>query len=187
MVRKKRILIDLDDTLNRLVTKWLSVYNKEFNDSLCKEDILSWDIVSYVKPEAKDHFFKYVVEPDFFLDMDVQPNAIEVTKKLAENYELFVVTAYSPEACLSKHRWLRENFPHIPEQNILFCKSKGIIRADFMIDDGLHNIEDFVKANPNGIPIVFDAPWNRNVGGKYVRAKDWQEVWEWFFEFENQL
>lgn len=187
MARKQRILIDLDDTLNELVTKWLSIYNNEFQDTLCKEDIHSWDIINYLKPEARGKFFNYLREPDFFLDVAVQPNAPEVTKRLAEKYELFVVTSYCPEACLAKYLWLRKNFPHISADNIVFCRTKGIIRADFMIDDGLHNIEDFLKTNPNGVPMIFDAPWNRNVGGKYVRAKDWVEVLEWFFEFEHQL
>lgn len=187
MGRRKRLLIDLDDTLSDLVSKWLSVYNEEFNDNLCKEDIKSWEIVSYVKPEAVEKFFKYLQEPTFFESVDVKPYAQEVTERLVKRYELFVVTAYCPEACLAKCKWLRNNFPHIPEQNIVFCRDKGIIKADFMIDDGIHNIEDFKKTNPHGLPIVFDAPWNRYVGGKYIRAKDWIEVEEWFIELENQL
>lgn len=187
MARKKRILVDLDETLNQLVKKWLSVYNDEFQDHLRRDEIPTWNILEHVKPEARDRFFDYLKEPGFFKDLDIQPNAQEVTKWLSEKYELFVVTAYCPEACLDKYRWVRKNFSHIHASNIVFCRTKGIIRADFMIDDGLHNIEDFVKTNPNGVPMIFDAPWNRNVGGKYVRAKDWAEVREWFFEFEHQL
>jgi 5'-nucleotidase len=187
---KKKIGIDCDDVLNCLVEKWLQDYNIEYNDNLQKEDIKSWDIVSYTKPECGDKIYKFLGQPNFFRNLDIKPNAQEVTKWLSEFYDLYIVTAYDRRACKDKAEWIMEHFPHIPEKNIIFCNHKGLLKLDYLIDDGFHNIVDFYKTNPYGTGIIFDEPWNRDIENKeaYHRAEDWLIIQDGFrLALENEL
>jgi 5'-nucleotidase len=175
-INKLKIGIDLDDVLNCLVDKWISDYNITYNDNLEKENIKSWDINKYVKPECGDNIYKLLNRPNFFLNLDVKLYAQEVTKWLSEHYDLFIVTAYDYRSCKDKAQWLEKYFPHVPIKNLIFCNHKGLLKLDYIIDDGVHNILDFSKTNSYKRAIIFDAPWNRYLGKKYRRAKDWLDV-----------
>jgi 5'(3')-deoxyribonucleotidase len=173
---RKKIGIDLDDTLNCLVDKWIQDYNRDYLDNLQKENIKSWDIASYTKPNCRTKIYTYLWQPNFFRNLDIKPYAQEVTKWLSDYYDLYIITAYDRRACKDKAEWAMEHLPHIPEKNIIFCNHKGLLQLDYLIDDGGHNILDFYKTNPNSTGIVFDAPWNRYLGKEYHRVKNWKEI-----------
>ncbi len=175
---KKTMIIDLDSTLNQLDVKWISDYNKEYNDNLTREDMACWEIHTYVKPECGKDIYKYLFQPNFFRNLDIQPDAKEVTKWLQQFVDIHIVTAYSASTCVDKVAWVEKHLPHIDSRNIVFCNNKGLIKAHYMIDDGSHNILDFYKTNPCGIPIIYDAPWNRNIGRDFIRCKNWLEIKE---------
>lgn len=52
----------------------------------------------------------------------------------------------------------------------MLCGNKNIIKADIMIDDGIHNLESF-----EGMKILFDAPHNRNEN-RFIRVMNWEEI-----------
>jgi len=181
--KKKILLLDLDDTLNKLVPRWLQFYNKDFNDNLQIENIKSWDICNYVKPTCGHKIYDYLLLPDLFRDLDIQPNAYEVTKWLLNYVDIYIVTSYIYQTCVDKVKWIKKHLPHIDTNNIVFCNNKGLIKADYIIDDGDHNILDFQKTNLLGLPIIFDMPWNRDFKDKYnksLRVKNWIEIQELF-------
>jgi 5'-nucleotidase len=176
-MNKKIIAIDLDEVLNNLHSDWLDVYNLEFNDNMKASDIHSWAIDEYVKPEAKNKIMDYLLEPGFFLGLGIKPHAQEITEWLSSYYELYIVTAYHPYVCRDKADWVEKHFPHIGTKNIIFCNNKGLIIADYLIDDGGHNVEAFTSGNP----LLFDASWNKYLGDKYLRVKNWVDIERYFF------
>jgi 5'(3')-deoxyribonucleotidase len=171
--------IDLDSTLNCLDTRWICErYNNDYHDNLTREDMIRWEVHTYVKQECGNKIYDYLLEPKFFRKLDIKPYAQEVTKWLSEYFDLYIVTAYHPKTCLDKAEWIEEYFPHIPQKNIIFCNSKGLIHTKFLVDDGGHNIVDFHNSNKSGTPIVFDAPWNRYLDKSFIRAYDWLDIKE---------
>jgi 5'(3')-deoxyribonucleotidase len=174
-VRKKRIAIDLDDTLNNLCDSWLPPYNKDYNDHLKRENLVKWKIDELVKPECGNKIYDYLREPGFFKNLNIQPEAKEVTEWLVKYYDIQIVTAYFPESCVDKADFIKIQLPHIDPKNIIFCNDKSWIKADYMIDDGAHNILGF-----EGQGIVVDAPYNRFLGNQYPRVYTWQDIKIWF-------
>jgi 5'(3')-deoxyribonucleotidase len=88
-----------------------------------------------------------------------------------EGYEIFIVTdPFTRMAFKSKYDWLQENFPFIDKKNYIFTANKSSIGLDFLIDDGIHNLEVF-----SGIPLLYDAPYNRK-SEKFFRVKNWQDI-----------
>jgi 5'-nucleotidase len=170
MNKRLKVGFDLDSTLNTLDTDWLAVYNRDYNDSLTRDDIVRWEIDTIVKPECGRKIFDYLKQPGFFANLGVREHAYEVTQRLIEYFDIYIVTAYYPSSCLDKCNWISKNLPHIPLDNIIFINNKGLLRLDALVDDGGHNITAFAKNNPDGVPLLFDAPWNRYLADEYIRT-----------------
>ena len=184
--KKKDLLLDLDSCLNNLDEVWISKYNEDYQDNLTREDIIRWETHTIVKPECGHKIYDYLLLPNFFRDLGIQPNAYRVTKWLQQYVDIHIVTAYTPTTCVDKCEWLKHYLSHIEQKNIIFCNNKGLLKADYCIDDGGHNIEDFNKTNPCGLPIIFEAPWNRYLKNKFIRANGWLEIQEVFEEIFGQ-
>jgi 5'-nucleotidase len=173
---RKKIGIDLDTTLNNLEEVWLERYNKDYNDNLTPEDMIDWDVTKYVKPECGTKMFQYLWEPGFFRNLSIKPHAREVCEFLNQYYDLYIVTACHPKAVLDKWEWVQEHLPFMDYRHFIPLTDKSLIQMDYLIDDGPHNIEAF----KNGVPIVIDMPYNRHLGYRYIRCRDWVDVLMFF-------
>lgn len=168
---KKVVAIDQDQVLADLLTVWLERYNQNYDDNLTNEDIESWSIDKYVKCGKKIYDY---LDYDLFRNLPVIKHSQEVVKMLLEKYEVFITTTATtiPKTLNAKLEWLNEYFPFIPNSNIVLCGSKSIIKADLMIDDGIHNLESF-----DGWGLLFDAPHNRKET-RFLRVRNWKEIGE---------
>lgn len=54
-----KICIDIDGVVNNLPEAVIEVYNEDYNDHLTIDDITAYNIENFVKPEAKENFYKY--------------------------------------------------------------------------------------------------------------------------------
>ena len=175
-MKRLTIGIDLDDTLNCLSNRWIDVYNKEYSDNLPLTDIKSWDIANYVKPECGKDIFKFLHIPGFFRNLDIKPHAIEVVRWLCEHYDVYIVSAAHYAVTGDKGAWLEEFFPFINYQNVIFCTNKSLMKLDYLIDDGSHNLETFT-----GQGLLFDSHHNQTEN-RFPRMKNWLEIKEYFEE-----
>lgn len=178
---KKKLGLDLDSCLNNLEEKWLSDYNKDYNDNLTPEDLLTWDTYKYVKPECGIKIYDYLVQPGYFRNLEPKFYTEEVVQWLSEYFELYIVTAYKAHTCMDKVGFIKEYYPCIKEENIIFLNDKGLITLDYLVDDGPHNIEAF-----QGQGIVMDMAYNRYLGEKYPRMNDYLDVEAYFYNILKQ-
>ena len=176
-MEKKKLGIDLDDTLNNLCAHWVELYNKDYNDTLTEFDC--WDVVSCVKPECGVRIYDYLLTPGLFYNLEIKPNAVEVIDYLLEYFDIYIVTAYKPETCMDKVNWLKKYLPNINHNNVIFMNNKSLLNLDYLIDDGGHNIQSFKQTG-----IIFDMPHNRNMVNDgffdYIRVNNWLEIKELF-------
>lgn len=179
LTRKKGVVgVDQDWVLAKLTHKWVKVYNTIFNDNLRVEDINTWDIVQHVKPEAKDYMLNILNLHKFYRDLEIMEDSQRVLEKLSKDYEIIIVTdPFTRMSFKSKFDWLGERFPFIPTKNYVFTGNKSIIKADFLIDDGVHNLEGF-----DGHGLLFDAPYNREED-RFYRVMNWQDI-EHLFDYK---
>jgi len=82
-VKKGIIAVDQDYVLAKLTEKWLKYYNTIFNDNLKPEDIKTWDITKYVKPEAKEYMLNILNIHKFYRDLEVVEDSKRVLKNLS--------------------------------------------------------------------------------------------------------
>lgn len=175
MENRKIIAVDQDWVLAKLNDKWIKYYNVIFNDSLKVEDLKDWDVTKYVKEDAKPYILNILNLHKFYRNLDVVVDSQRVLKKLTESYKIIIVTdPFTRMSFKSKYDWLVENFPFIPTNNFVFTGDKSVIKADYLIDDGIHNLEAFT-----GTGLLFDAPYNRQEK-RFTRVMNWQDIEHYF-------
>lgn len=167
----KTIAVDQDWVLAKLNHKWLRVYNTIFNDNLTVEDVKDWDITKFVKPEAKDYMLNILNIHKFYRDLEVVEDSQRVLEQLSKTYNIIIATdPFTRMSFKSKYDWLCEHFPFIEPRNFIFTGNKGAIYADYLIDDGAHNLERF-----KGKGLLFDGPHNRH-REEFFRVKGWNDI-----------
>lgn len=174
--------IDLDCTLNNLIDEWISRYNADYNDNLAMPT--KWDFSDKVKPECGKKIYEYLHEPGFFYNLNIQKDATEVLKWLYDNYDVYIVTAYTSDVCHDKTEWVKKYLPFFDVEKILFCNKKGLLNIDYLIDDGPHNIKDFKQ-----VGIIYDYPYNQDLDPlKYPnRVHNWAEIKKFFQNNKDSL
>lgn len=171
----KKIGLDLDSTLNNLIDVWVDLYNTDYNDNL--KSFSNWNNHNDVKPECGMKIYDYLNILGLFYNLDIAKDARDVVEFLSKHYELYIVTAYIPETCMDKVKWVKKHLPNFNTKNIVFINKKNILNLDYLIDDGPHNIEEF-----NGVGIVYDRLYNRYLGDDYPRVKNWKDVEKYFIK-----
>ena len=151
-------------------------YNKHYGEQITTADLAGkwlWDVVSRDRHPVLDSHLR---SEDFFEVLEVMPESQRVMRRLQMNYEVYIATAAMevPTSFQQKYRWLEKHFPFIPSSHIVYCGDKGILRADYLIDDNPRQLRRF-----EGEGILFSSPHNVGVKG-YRRVKDWLEVEEMF-------
>src|ERR1700756_28810 len=168
----KRIAVDMDEVLADALGEHLTRYNRDHGEAITKGQLHGkwlWNIVSEDRHERLEGYLR---SEDFFENLPVVEDSQEVLEKLIEHYEIFIATAAMefPNSFGSKYRWLRRHFPFLPPTHFVFCGDKGILKADYLIDDQPRQLRRF-----SGEGILFTAPHNLGATG-YRRVDNWQEV-----------
>lgn len=175
---RKRIAIDMDETICDTMARHLDWYNQEFNQALTKADLMGTKIYHKVPAEHVARVRSYPDNPDFFVDIPPYENAIQVIQELSQHYDIFIATAAMehPTSFAPKYEWLVKYLPFLSPMNFIFCGNKGAVHADYLIDDSPRYFESFV-----GQGVLFTAPHNVNEVAD-VRVSNWLEVREYFVD-----
>ena len=158
------------------LSEHLRRYNQVFDEQIETADLWGkglWDVVTV---ERQENLREILHAEDFFEDLPVMPNAPEVMRDLAARFEVFVATSAMtvPTSFGPKYRWLQRHFSFLPPTHYVFCGDKGILRADYLIDDMPRNLLRFA-----GTGLLYSAPHNLATQG-FTRVADWQEVAAYF-------
>jgi 5'(3')-deoxyribonucleotidase len=168
----------MDEVMADAIAEHLLRYNRDYEEQLTVADLEGkwlWEVVSSDRHNALE---AYLRSEDFFEHLMVMPDAQRVMQRLQHNYEVFIATAAMeiPTSFAQKYRWLEKHFPFIPPSHIVYCGDKGILRADYLIDDNPRQLQRF-----QGTGILYSSPHNARVKG-FKRVKNWLEVEQLFLE-----
>ena len=165
----KTIAIDMDGVIADVYSQFITMHAEEFKEVKTLEEVYGLS-----EGDAFTNTFKYVRQKGFFINAPVIKNSQAVMLKLSEQYKIFIVSAAMefPNSLVEKQLWLNEHFPFISWQQMVFCGSKEIIRADIMIDDHFKNLNFFT-----GETILYTQPHNKLADdGKHKRVNNWLEI-----------
>lgn len=165
----ERIAVDMDGVLADTTEQFFLFDERDFGRRRTIEEVIGKP-ESVAFPKGKE----YVRTKDFFRTASVMNESQNILNELNGRYEIFVVSAATefPQSLLEKYEWLREHFPFITWQQIVFCGSKTIVEADMMIDDHFKNLDPF-----KGTTFLFSQPHNLLQNeGRHRRVNSWKEI-----------
>lgn len=169
----KRIAIDMDDVLAKTTHVIIDRINEIVQGQFTYEELLT--STSQYKQEFYNHYLthnSFLWEPGFFENIPVNEDAVEIVKKLQQQYEIFIVSAATefPNSLKEKLTWMEKHFPFITWKHIVFCGHKYMIQADYLIDDHEKNLHTFT-----GTPLLYTAPHNLHITD-FKRVNNWKEI-----------
>jgi 5'(3')-deoxyribonucleotidase len=170
-----RIAIDMDEVMADALAEHIRRYNAAFGEQLAIEDVHGQHLEDYV-PADRRQATEAMFDASFFADLAPMAGCQDVIRELCERHEVFIVSAAMDVPCSfeAKFEWLRRHFPFISPSHIVFCGDKGIIDADYLIDDRARHFARF-----KGRPLLFSAPHNAHET-RYPRVNSWADVREIF-------
>lgn len=161
------ILVDMDSIIADFLGHLLKIYNSETGESVKMKDINGWDMSKCVKDGklVMDIFRR----PGFFSDLPLISGAYESLKELFDDHFDVYIASYActPWAAMEKVQWMEKHMPFIKSDNIFLCKNKHMIKADYLIDDGLHNAANYRKAWPDSFIYTIAYEYNDDSGKVY--------------------
>ena len=169
------VAIDVDGVIADLMQVVLAQYNGDYKDSLVKDDIRAWDVSLFVKSECGKKIFSYFEDPHIYDDVKpINESLLGITNIRQMGNRVIFATTSANGTHGAKLAWL-SIFGYLSDRkDYIECADKSLIRADVLIDDGIHNLLVFP-----GERVIFTQPWNKSmsVSGSW-RANNWEEVVE---------
>lgn len=178
--RRRRIAIDMDEVMADALAEHIRRYNATFGTTLTAAQLRGHHLEDWV-PAIHREAAEAMYDASFFADLEVMPDCRDVIRELADRHDVLIVTAAMDVPCSfdAKFRWLQRHFPFIPASQIVFCGDKGLVDADYLIDDRARHFARF-----KGEPLLYSAPHNA-AETRYPRVDSWQEVRQFFARLDD--
>ena len=132
-MKRLEILCDLDSVVADLMTPWLGAYNRDYEDDLNMDRIVTWDTHLYTKPECGDKLYDYLV-PELFAALEPLPGAVRSLNLMSQHHDIHFVTSSPGGCCDAKVEWVKKYFPHLGRK-VCTIKDKWKVFGDVLIDD----------------------------------------------------
>ena len=181
---QKIIAVDIDGVCADLHHAWLGRYNKDYDDTLTAEQITEWDMTKFVKPECHTKIFDYLHDKRLYDDVPALPGALQGVQDLRDmGHRVIFATATNVQMAGRKLHWLETHgFLKLTygthSKDFVEAQDKGLVRADCLIDDGLHNLELF-----QGVKVLMHCQHNASDNNRdaYYRAYGWPDATGYVF------
>ena len=172
------ILVDMDDTIEQLLSAWLRAANEKYGRNVAFGDSTSWDVSAAYPGLTHEQIYEIPLQPGFWKTVEPIPGAAEALQRfIAAGHKVFIVTATPYESVTEKMRDLLFRwFPFLTWDQVIITSNKQMIRGDVLIDDGVHNLVggDYAK-------ILVTAPYNKDFDAEangMIRVNNWAEIEE---------
>lgn len=180
---KRKLAVDIDNTIWDLLSPWLNSYNEVFNDNLKYDDIIRYDFFNITSKASKEEVIKLLEINDIWNIIEPYENTYEYLEKLNNEYELYIVTSTSYKTPKFKFDKLFSLFPFLNEDQLILISNKKLLNVDIMIDDCIDNL-----LGGKYIKILIDAPYNRDYKKTdIIRVKDLKDAYLYLCPVNNML
>lgn len=185
-----RILVDMDGVMCNTLPSWFEVINKEYGLDKKPEDLTEWELTSVYPDIRPEKLVSYLAEPGFFRHLPVLDNCQAVLQTFVEQgHDVVIVTArnYSFE---DSRNWIKDHFPFLERDALIYCKRKYLVNGDILIDDKLQNIDEFAaNGDVENLGILYESNYTKGIdfscNERKIKAKNWKEVYDLVTDYVN--
>ena len=176
----KTIYLDFDNTIVNTTEAICTLYNEDFCYYKKFKPVSWYDIETWCFKECscatKEYINTYFNQPRFFEKVQFIYYAKETIEKLAQEYNIKIVSmGYKPNLRLKKE-WIKKNLPGIDFIGVNLKKHKDKCHIDMsngvLIDD---NVNMLITSNAQG-KICFGETYKWNEEWTGIRAINWVDV-----------
>lgn len=82
MKNSKILLIDVDDTIEDLLSAWLKSLNDKYGTNVCNDEITDWDVAKFFPTLTREQVFEPLHCDEFWETVKPKPDAVEYVKKI---------------------------------------------------------------------------------------------------------
>lgn len=166
----------MDEVMADTLAEHLRRYKQAFDEDVTTDDLAGKGLWEIAPLDRQEQLRAFLDAEDFFEVLDVIPDSQQVLESLSARFEIFIATQAMvvPNSLGPKYRWLQRHFSFIPLTHYVFCGTKSILRAGYLIDDQPRNLIRF-----EGQGLLYSAPHNLEFTG-FVRVNNWLEVADYF-------
>ncbi|MEM2121158.1 MAG: hypothetical protein QXU20_00660 [Candidatus Woesearchaeota archaeon] len=193
-IKRKKVGVDLDDTLFPFNKYFLIYRNKKHNTNYREDDIFSFyyeDVFNISTEEIMaemDDFYK----TREYEEVSPVKNSVKVLKEINKTHDLIIITARPYYLVEKTKKWLKKNFGDLFLEviftNLQSLSGEKKSKAEVCLEK---NIEIFIEDNfeyaldcaKSGIKtLLFNKPWNKNFSTPkeyedlIIRVNDWNDV-----------
>lgn len=196
---RQTIAVDIDDVLSNFAQELIDISNKKWGTNLTLDDYTEhWGEMWKVDEKTVKKRSDELHSGSLALSLKHVPDARPVLKKLSRNYNLVLVTSRRRLITEETKIWIDKFFKEVfddlhftgfydtKEHASLQIQGTKVeilkqINANYLIDDQPKHCLAAAKAGVVSV-LYGEYPWNENVTltKNMVRAKNWQEVLEYF-------
>ena len=171
------VLVDMDDTIVDLLSRWVSFLNETHGLSVNPEEITDWNISLFFPTLTKEQVFAPLFIDGFWSAVQPKEDAVKYLKMLKdEGYRVIICTNTHYTTLREKmEKVLFHHFDFLSWNDVVIAYHKQLLDADFLVDDGVHNL---IGGKYKGI--LMDAPHNRKFNERehgIIRVKTWREIY----------
>lgn len=171
------VLLDVDDTLIDLLPAWCKCLNQLYGLDVQPEEITEWDISKFFPTLTKKQIFEPLHADGFWATVKPKDGAITYVKQLIDDgFDVYVCTSTDYRNVQPKYEHIiAKHFPFISWEKVIITNKKQMIKADFLVDDGVHNHKggDYFK-------VLVSTPHNRSYDAEengMVRSESWESIY----------
>lgn len=181
------ILVDMDDTIVDLLGAWCYWLNQKYGTHVSVDEVTDWDISKFFPTLTKAEVFEPLHNENFWYYVEPKSKAVEYVKKFIDDgFNVYLCTSTDYRNVKPKYeRVILNYFPYIHWQKVIVAYDKAMIKADFLIDDGVHNLE-----NGKYIKVLMTAPHNRKYdaeGNGMIRVSDMEDAYNKIHEIADGM
>lgn len=181
------VLIDIDDTMTDLVTAWCEWLNILYDLNVSPEEITEWKIAKFYPTLTEEQVFEPLHIDRFWETVKPKDESVKYVKQLIDDgFNVYLCTTTDYRNIKPKYEHvLMKYFPFISWQQVIVTSRKQMIKADFLIDDAVHNHEggDYIK-------ILVSAPHNREYDAEangMIRSENWEFTYNTVIDLSKRI
>lgn len=157
MLRPK-IGLDWDDVTAPFNSVAIQMANEkyEFDPPLSIDEIDTWE--NKGRAGVIKEFYQ---NEELYARQKVPEKNKKAIRKLMEIADVYFITAVYPDFMGIRAKQIMQEFPELPQENIILGSAKNLVQFDIILDDAIHNILE----TPAAYPVMMRKPWNWKMTG----------------------
>jgi 5'(3')-deoxyribonucleotidase len=175
-----RYLLDVDGVICDFISSYLELVNRVTGRAHTIADITDFEFKSLgLTDHDRGQIEALMFQPGWVRSLSALPGAYDGLRLLrSRGHDLVFVTSPwrgHPTWAFEREQWLLERFP---DCKIIHTNHKRYVSGHVLIDDKPEHVNSWMLANPIGIGVLWDAPYNRVPGevGFGIRMRSWADV-----------